>query len=111
MEERHSRTDPDGAIRMAFAPAERAELAAAQGTRKLDLFFALWTMKEALLKALGRGLSLDTSEFEIPAEMRRGARSGVFRFAHDRAVVWRLENLGNAHFAAAAAHELAPAPE
>ena len=110
VEERRCRPDPDGAIRSAFAPAERAELAAAQGPRKVDLFFALWTMKEALLKARGVGLALDTSEFEIPFAMRRGSRSGVFRFADDPTVKWRLENLGNTDFAAAVAHELAPRP-
>ena len=34
VEERRSRPDPDGPIRTVFAPAERAELAAARGTAK-----------------------------------------------------------------------------
>ena len=106
VEERRARPDPDGPIRTVFAPAERAELAAAHGTSKVDLFFALWTMKEALIKALGIGFSIDTSTFEIPAEMRRGSRSSVFRFPHAPTVSWRLENVGNARFAAAVAHEL-----
>ena len=110
IEERVPRHDPDGPIRTAFSRAEREELAAASGARKVDLFFLLWTMKEALIKALGVGLSLDTSGFEIPPPLRRGSRTGEFRFPHYPAVRWRLENLGNADFAAAVAHEQAPSP-
>ena len=110
VEERGTRHDPDGAIRTAFAPAERAALAAARGTRKIDLFLTLWTIKEALLKAVGIGLSLDTAEFEIPPAIRRGSRTSVFRFPHEPAVGWRLDDLGNASFAAAVAHELDPLP-
>lgn len=108
VEERRSRPDPDGPIRTVFCPAEQAELAAARGAHKTELFFTLWTMKEALIKALGVGLSLDTSTFEVPHSMRRGARTGILRFPHDPTVGWRLDNLGNADFAAAVAHELDP---
>lgn len=110
VEQRATRHDPDGPIRTVFAPAERAELAAARGARKVDLFLTLWTLKEALIKALGVGLSLDLSAFEIPPAMRRGSSATTFRFPQDPAVAWRLENLGNSSFAAALAHELKPVP-
>ena len=110
VEERGTRHDPDGPIRAAFPPAEQAELAMAPAARRVDLFLMLWTMKEALIKALGMGLALDTSGFEIPPAIRRGSRTGVFRFPHDPAVSWRLDNLGTATFAAAVAHELDPVP-
>ncbi len=108
VEERTARHDPDGEIRKVFAPGERAQLASASGDRKRRLFFALWTMKEALIKALGTGLSLNLSQFEIPPGMYSGARASRFRFPHLPGVEWRLENLGNEHFAAALAYELAP---
>ncbi len=108
VEERVSRPDPDGPIRTVFSRAEQDELATARGAHKVDLFFTLWTMKEALIKALGVGLSLDTSGFEIPPRMRRGSRTGVFRFPHDPAVGWRLDNLGTPDFAAAVATEVEP---
>ena len=82
----------------------------APAARRVDLFLMLWTMKEALIKALGMGLALDTSGFEIPPAIRRGSSTGVFRFPHDRAVSWRLDNLGTATFAAAVARELDPVP-
>ena len=110
VEERRSRPDPDGPIRTVFCAAEQAELAAARGVHKVDLFFMLWTMKEALIKALGTGLSLDTSGFEIPPSLRHGSPTGEFRFPHDPTVGWRIDNLGNADFAAAVAHELSTEP-
>ena len=106
VEERATRHDPDGPIGTVFAPAERTELAAAQGLRKIDLFLTLWTMKEALIKALGTGFSMDISAFEVPPAVRQGSREAAFRFPHDPGVRWRLENLGNDSFAAAMAHEL-----
>ena len=108
VEERVTRHDLDGEIRRVFAPVERAELASASGDRKVHLFFNLWTMKEALLKALGRGLSLDTSRFEVPSAMRHGGRTCLFRFPEFPEMNWLLENLGNADFAAALAHEVNP---
>ncbi len=108
VEERIVRHDPDGEIRTIFAPAERAELASASGDRKIRLFFALWTMKEALIKALGTGFALDMSGFEIPPTMYAGECTGLFRFPHLPSVEWRLENLGNDRFAAALAYESAP---
>ena len=108
VEERSARHDPDGELRTMFAPAERAELANATAHRKLHLFFTLWTMKEALVKALGEGLARDTSGFEIPPQMYRGARASGFRFPDSPSVAWRLENLSTSRFAAALAQEARP---
>ena len=108
VEERMARHDPDGEISTVFAPGERAELASASGDRKMHLFFALWTMKEALIKALGTGFALDISAFEIPPGMYSGARTSLFRFPHLPGVEWRLDNLGNDRFAAALAYESTP---
>ena len=105
VEERAARIDFDGVSELVFGPEEQADFAAARECEKLHLFFKLWTLKEALIKALGTGFSLNPSRFETPAAMRRGARKGVFRFPHMPNVGWRLENLGNADFAAAIAYE------
>ena len=108
VEERVTRIDLDGVSEIVFGPGERADFALVRGREKFDLFFTLWTLKEALIKALGTGFSLDPSRFEIPSPMRHGARKDIFRFPHMPNVGWRLENLGNEDFAAAIAHELDP---
>ena len=108
VEERSPERDLDGLIRSVMGPSERAELALACGNQRLHLFYLLWTVKEALIKALGTGLSWDVSQFEIPLAMRRGMKTSLFQFPHIPAVRWWLEDLGNEHFAAAVAHELPP---
>ena len=112
LEERSRRRDLDTYIRLLFAPHERAELEAADSERKIDLFYSLWTMKEALIKAVGAGLAIDTTGFEIPPALYRGARSraAVFRFPGSPSVAWRLENLGTGRFAAALSCELPEPP-
>ena len=105
VEDRATDRDMDGVASLTFTPAEQAELAAADGVRKTEFFYRIWTMKEALIKALGVGLSLNPSRFEIPPAMRSGARQCIFRFPHLPGEQWRLANLGNADFAAAIATE------
>ncbi len=105
VEERHRRHDPDAPIKEVFTPREREELAAAEGEDKIRLFFRLWTLKEAAIKALGTGFTLDPARFEIPAPMFRCQRQAEFRFPHLPDVRWRLDDIGTADFAAAVAHE------
>ena len=105
VEERVTRIDLDGISEAVFGPEEQADFASAGEPEKPRLFFTLWTLKEALIKALGTGFSLNPSRFEIPSAMRRGARKGIFRFPHMPDADWRLENLGNEDFAAAIAYE------
>ena len=111
VEDRMARRDMDGDIRLLFAPGERAGLASAEGSGKADLFYNLWTMKEALVKAAGIGLRIDTTSFEIPPAMSRGATSCLVRLPVAPSVRWRLENLGNRRYAAALAVEDPPASD
>ncbi|MYA89629.1 MAG: 4'-phosphopantetheinyl transferase superfamily protein [Boseongicola sp. SB0662_bin_57] len=105
VEERSTKRNLDVCIRLLFAPDERAEFETVCAQDKVKLFYRLWTLKEAMIKAVGAGLSIDTAKFEIPLAMVRGGKSGIFRFPDTPAVAWRLENIGNAEFAAAIAHE------
>lgn len=105
VEDRSTTRDIDGAASLTFTPVEQAELAALDGTRNTEFFYRIWTMKEALIKALGIGFGLNPSRFEIPSAMRSGARQCVFRFPHLPGERWRLEDLSNDDFAAAIATE------
>ena len=105
VEPRSTRRDLDILITETLTPAEKSRMADVGANRKRQLFFRLWTMKEALVKALGKGFSLHISELEIPPAMCNGLRLCEFRFPHIPEVRWRLENLGNRDFAAAIAHE------
>ena len=108
VEERIAREDLKGLIETVFGPQEQLELSVLTGEPRLRLFYDLWTMKEALVKALGDGHYVDFSQFQAPLDMRRGAPEGEFRFPHLPTLAWRVENLGNEEFAAALAYEAIP---
>ena len=100
--------DFDGIAETVFGAQERAALAAAWGGDKVRLFYRLWTLKEALIKALATGFSLAPARFEVPAAMVHGVDSGGFRFPHVPADRWRLVSLPDTRFAAAIAYEVDP---
>ena len=103
VEERTHRRDFDRLIEAAFGPSEQVDLKRERASGGFHLFYKLWTVKEALIKALGTGLSLDPATFEAPAAMRRGATASAYRFPHIPEVKWQIEDLGNEQFAAALA--------
>ena len=105
VEERVPRRDLDALMEAVLTPEERAEIVEASTGERIGRFYGLWTIKEALVKALGTGLQLDLAGFEAPPAMRRGVTTAEFRFPHLPEVTWRVENLGNERFAAAVAHE------
>ncbi|HKP64078.1 MAG TPA: 4'-phosphopantetheinyl transferase superfamily protein [Polyangiales bacterium] len=51
------RVDILGVARQVFSPLEVAGLAALSGAPQRERFFELWTLKEAYIKAIGKGLS------------------------------------------------------
>jgi 4'-phosphopantetheinyl transferase len=51
------RVDILGVARQVFSPVEVAGLAALSGAAQRERFFELWTLKEAYIKAIGKGLS------------------------------------------------------
>ena len=106
VEERLPRRDLDGIGSKVYGPSERQALAAATGAQKVHLFYRLWSLKEALIKALGTGFSLNPSRFEVPGPVLEGARSSDFRFPHSPEYPWRLHDLGEPRFAAALAWRL-----
>ena len=106
LEERAPDRNFDGIGGSVYGPAEQRALTAAKGRGKADLFYRLWSLKEALIKALGTGFSLNPARFEIPPAMLGGARSSVFRFPHAPSENWWLMDLGEPRFAAAMAYRL-----
>lgn len=106
VEERKPGRNFEGIGKRVYGPAERRLLAKANGPRKAALFYRLWTLKEALIKALGTGFTLNPSTFEVPEPMLSGAGSGRFQFPHQPQDCWQLVDLGEPRFAAALAFRL-----
>jgi 4'-phosphopantetheinyl transferase len=70
VEVRRSLDDAESLAMMLYTPGERRQIADAGGDSDLA-FLHCWTRKEACLKAIGCGLSVEPRTFEAGAEFRR----------------------------------------
>lgn len=77
-------------VSSAFNPSEQKSLAALPAELQTSAFFALWTRKEALLKAVGLGLSRALDSFVVPVDP--GAVPQWF-FLDPEASPWWLQSL------------------
>ena len=106
IEERVTHRKLELLVESVFGKEERAELARMDGRDKINLFFKLWTMKEAIAKAHGAGFVLDVSSFDMRFALRGDVPRADFRLPQSPEVCWRIEDLGNTQFAAAIAFEV-----
>lgn len=61
-------SDREALARRFFAPDESRALAAIDAARAPEAFFHCWTRKEAYIKAVGGGLSIDLAGFEVSVD-------------------------------------------
>ena len=106
IEERDTRRDFSFLVETVLGPEEQAALALAEGQERTNLFYTIWTLKEAVLKALGKGFAMDATGIRIPPAMLRGRKNGVIRLPDSPAITLHVEDFGNREFAAAVAFEL-----
>jgi 4'-phosphopantetheinyl transferase len=57
--------DYDSLAKVSFSPNEQSLLHSLPGDIKRDAFFHCWTRKEAYIKAMGKGLSIPTNQFDV----------------------------------------------
>lgn len=86
-----------------FTAAEQAALQSRSGAGRVALFFRLWTVKEALIKARGCGFAYPPARFEVPEPLRADASEATFTFPGETAPVWRITDLSADGYAAALA--------
>lgn len=65
VEDTRRAVDALGLSRRYFAPGEAAEIARCAGPQRRQRFFAIWTIKEAVLKACGTGIAGGLAGFEV----------------------------------------------
>ena len=106
VEVRLARPDLAGTIHAIMSPHETRRLAGSPNAETDYQLYRMWTLKEALAKAVGWGLSLDLTGVSLPSAMLDGKRIGELRLPHDPATRWRIEDLGTPRYAAALVMEL-----
>jgi 4'-phosphopantetheinyl transferase len=86
-------SDLETIARRFFSKHEQEQLAALPGEEKVDAFFRCWTRKEAYIKAIGDGLSLPLSQFDV--SLRAGETSALLATRPDgsEAGRWLLEEV------------------
>ncbi len=95
-----------------FTAEEQALLAATPNTEKQALFLTLWTLKEAYIKAIGKGLSLPLDSFHYSLDpLTIHFKSARPHNPLDDPKLWHLDYFrpGPEHIAALAVHH--PQPE
>lgn len=106
IEDRHHRPHIDEILYLVFSSKEQHLLRHSSGTKRRQVFFRLWTFKEALIKATGEGFRRDTSAFSIPEPLLSQTHTANMSLSDMPDVVWKIVNLETDQFAAAIAHEL-----
>lgn len=90
VERRRERPQALAIARRYFSADEAAWLASLVPVQRTEAFLALWTAKEAVLKALGRGLAFGLHRLHIASDAQ-GLR--LCRLEGDDAAAWQLERL------------------
>jgi 4'-phosphopantetheinyl transferase len=99
-------------IARAFAPSERSLLEGSSPEERRRRFFALWTLKEATLKALGTGLSLSLGACAFQLEQANPPQVTFSSVIAEDAADWSFSQLApDAGHLLAVAVRSARAPE
>lgn len=94
--------DEEALARRHFAPSELADYLALRPEARTEGFFNGWTRKEAFIKAVGRGLSLPLSSFEVELRPGRAAALRSWQRGNDDSREWSLAALAPSGRCAAA---------
>lgn len=79
-----------------FSAAEQAELRSLPASLQPEAFFNAWTRKEAYIKAIGQGLSMPLTEFDVSLTPGKPANLLAVRVAEQTAQDWSLQHLAPA---------------
>lgn len=90
IEEARDIAEGEAIARRHFAPAEFAQWLAMPAARRTEAFFTAWTRKEAYVKAIGAGLSIDLHGFEVSVDPDAAARLLAIGGSQAAARLWTM---------------------
>lgn len=93
LEEIRTDIDHDGLSRRFFSPAEYEGLQQCHEAVRLRAFYAVWTRKEAIVKAHGKGIALGLKQFDVSVDPELQPRVLAARWTQVDMPVWGLMNL------------------
>jgi 4'-phosphopantetheinyl transferase len=103
VEDMRLRQDFSSIAQSVFTLDEQSWLGHGSAEDRMRRFYRIWTMKEAVVKALGMGLSFDLESFSIPDELIGNAstghltlRKGTQELSNQRLNLFALPNVGRA---------------
>jgi len=101
----------DSLLRSVFSDEEQAALSALTGSARRERFFRHWTLKEAYVKAIGRGISLPLRALHVELAAGRAPQLVFHPPFEDEASGWWLatETLHGSHVLGVAVGRSAPA--
>ena len=105
VEIRISNRDLAGIAESVFSPPELDALLRSKPDNRTALFYRIWTLKEAILKAEGSGLSLGPSSFTLPRSLLTQSGPETVILPGSPPTHWRAHSLDTPQFAAAVAYD------
>jgi 4'-phosphopantetheinyl transferase len=91
--------------RRLFSAAEYEHFNSVTENKKQGLFFKYWTRKEAIIKAIGRGLSIPLDTFDVSINADEPVRQVEMRAGKGKIFRWIIYDLDLPGFASAVAAE------
>jgi len=76
-----------------FSPHEVQEFKKISKEKKIKTFFAIWTRKEAFIKAVGKGVSFGLEKFEVSVDPNQPAKLVAVDDEVEKAAQWYLKNI------------------
>ncbi|WP_164101354.1 4'-phosphopantetheinyl transferase family protein [Candidatus Laterigemmans baculatus] len=83
----------DGIVRKHFSPVERETFQRLPEDVRQEAFFRVWTRKEAIVKAIGTGLTLSLTSFDVSLEARPASALVAMRHPDYAGEPWSLRAL------------------